>query len=46
VRAYFDGSITSTPQGAGGPTHRNMPDDEVAQIKRKLAQGHYARFVD
>jgi methionyl-tRNA formyltransferase len=46
VRDYFDGSITSTPQSPGGPTYRNMPDDDVAQVKRKLAQGRYARFVN
>jgi methionyl-tRNA formyltransferase len=46
VQAYFDGSITSTPQPAGGPTYRNMPDDDVAQVKLALAQGRYARFVD
>jgi methionyl-tRNA formyltransferase len=46
VRAYFDGTITSTPQGPGGPTHRNMPDEQVAEVKLKLAQGRYARLVD
>jgi methionyl-tRNA formyltransferase len=46
VRAYFDGTLTSTPQGPGGPTHRNMPDEQVAEVKLKLAQGRYARLVD
>lgn len=46
VRAWFDGTIVSTPQGAGGPAHRNMPDEQLAEVKLALAQGRYARFVD
>jgi methionyl-tRNA formyltransferase len=46
VRAYFDGSITSTPQPTGGPTYRNMPDEQVTEVKLALAQGRYSRFVD
>jgi methionyl-tRNA formyltransferase len=46
VRAYFDGTISSTPQPPGGPAHRNMPDDQLAEVKLALAQGRYSRFVD
>lgn len=46
VAAYADGSITSTPQGQGGATYRNMPADGVAEVERKLGEGRYAHFVD
>ena len=46
VRAYFDGSIRSTPQAREGATYRNMPDEGVARVKLKLARGEYAHFVD
>lgn len=46
VRAYFDGTITSTPQGQGGPARRNMPDDQLAEVKLALAQGRYSHLVD
>lgn len=46
VRAYFDGSIRSTPQAGGGTTYRNMPDEGIARIRLKLAQGGYTHFVD
>lgn len=41
-----DGTLTSTPQGEGRPAFRNMPDDQLAAVRRKLAEGTYARFVD
>jgi methionyl-tRNA formyltransferase len=46
VRAYANASIESRPQGPGGTTHRNMPAEGVAEVKRKLAEGRYAHFVD
>jgi methionyl-tRNA formyltransferase len=46
VRAYANGTIESRPQGPGGVTHRNMPAEGVAEVKRKLAEGRYACFVD
>jgi methionyl-tRNA formyltransferase len=46
VRAYADGSIRAHAQGPGGETFRNMPADEVEAVKRKLADGRYAHYVD
>jgi methionyl-tRNA formyltransferase len=46
VTAYRDQTITSTPQGEGGTTYRNMPPEGVAAVERKLAEGRYAHFVD
>ncbi|KIG12871.1 Methionyl-tRNA formyltransferase [Enhygromyxa salina] len=46
TQAYFSGTIRSTPQAPGGATYRNMPDEGVAQVKRKLARGEYAHLVD
>jgi methionyl-tRNA formyltransferase len=46
VRAYANGTLQSHPQAPGGVTYRNMPADEVEQVKRKLAEGRYAHYVD
>jgi methionyl-tRNA formyltransferase len=46
VRAYAGGSLESYPQGPGGTTYRNMPAEDVEQVKRKLAEGRYAHFID
>ena len=46
VRAYASGTIESHPQAPGGVTYRNMPAEEVEQVKRKLAEGRYAHLVD
>ncbi|MEZ4369642.1 MAG: formyltransferase family protein [Polyangiaceae bacterium] len=46
LEAFRDGTLTSTPQGPGAPAHKNMPDEQVAEMKRKLAEGRYAHFVD
>jgi methionyl-tRNA formyltransferase len=46
VRDYFAGTISATPQGPGGTTYRNMPEESVAEVKRKLAEGRYAHYVN
>ncbi|MCA9626674.1 MAG: hypothetical protein KC766_03360 [Myxococcales bacterium] len=46
LEAFRDGSLRATPQGQGAPAHKNMPDDQVARVKQKLAAGRYAHFVD
>ncbi|PRQ06523.1 formyltransferase family protein [Enhygromyxa salina] len=46
VRAYFDGSIRSTPQPPGGATYRNMCAEGVARVQLKLAEGRYPHLVD
>lgn len=46
VAAYFDGTIEPRPQGEGGETFRNMPEAGVAAVKRKLAEGRYAHFIE
>lgn len=46
VAAYAAGTLESTPQGPGGETYRNMPADEVAEVKAKLGAGRYAHYVD
>ncbi|MFV8749606.1 hypothetical protein ACNOYE_03525 [Nannocystaceae bacterium ST9] len=46
VAAYAAGTLESTPQGAGGITHRNMSPEGVERIQQKLAQGRYAHYVD
>lgn len=45
VQAHADGTLVATPQPEGGVTHRNMPDDQVEEVKRKLAEGRYAHFA-
>lgn len=35
------GKLRSTPQQAGGQTHRNMPAEGVLAVQRKLAEGRY-----
>lgn len=45
LEAFRDGTLTATPQGAGPPAHRNMPEDQVEAVKRKLAEGRYKHFV-
>ncbi|MGE0785078.1 MAG: formyl transferase [Sandaracinaceae bacterium] len=46
LEAYRDDRLATTPQGEGRPAFRNMPDDEVLAVKRKLADGSYRCFVD
>ena len=46
VGAYARGELVRTPQGEGPKAHENMPDDMVDAVKRKLADGRYAHFVD
>ena len=46
VEAWRAGTLTSRPQGEGGETHRDMPDEGVREVKRKLAEGTYSHFVD
>jgi methionyl-tRNA formyltransferase len=40
------GTLVSTPQPAGQPALKNMPDDMVEEVKRKLAAGTYRHLVD
>jgi methionyl-tRNA formyltransferase len=44
VLAWRAGSLSSTPQGVGDKTHRNMPEAGVQAIKQKLAAGLYAHI--
>lgn len=46
VAAYASGTLEPTPQAAGSPAYRNMPDEMVEQVRAKLAEGRYAHFVD
>ncbi len=46
VYAWRSGTLASRPQPAEGETHRNMPDEGVLEVKRKLAAGEYSHFVD
>jgi methionyl-tRNA formyltransferase len=46
VSAYANGTLESTPQGEGPKAYRNMPDEMVEQVRRKLAEGRYAHIVD
>ncbi len=46
VRRFVSGERSGTPQVGGGPAHRNMPDEMVAEVERKLARGRYRHFVD
>ena len=41
VQAWIAGELRSTPQPAGGETHRNMPEEGVLAVKRKLTEGRY-----
>ena len=45
VAAYAAGTLESHPQGPGGTTYRNMPDEGVERVRLKLAQGRYAHCV-
>lgn len=44
--AYAAGELRGEPQGEGPAARRNMAPQGVAAVKAKLAQGHYAHFVD
>jgi folate-dependent phosphoribosylglycinamide formyltransferase PurN len=46
VGAAARGALTATPQVGAGARYRNMDDGQLAAVKRKLADGHYAHFVD
>lgn len=46
LQALDAGTLEPRPQGEGGETHRNMPDEMVDEVKRKLAEGRYAGFAD
>ena len=45
LEAFRDGTLARTPQGEGVPAHRNMPDDQVEEVKKKLAEGRYTHLV-
>ena len=46
LEAYRDNRLVAKPQVGPGETHRNMPPEGVEEVKRKLAEGRYAHFVD
>jgi len=46
LESFRDGTLVSTPQGEGGPAHRTMPSEGVAEVRRRLAAGAYSHFVD
>jgi methionyl-tRNA formyltransferase len=46
VADWRAGRLVSEPQGEGGETHRNMPDEMVADVRAKLADERYAHYVD
>jgi methionyl-tRNA formyltransferase len=46
LQAHAAGALRGTPQPGGGKALRNMADDGVERVKRKLAEGRYAHFVD
>lgn len=46
VGAYAAGRLRATPQGEGPKAHKNMPEEMVEQVRRKLAEGRYAHIVD
>lgn len=41
-----DDTLERRPQGDGPKAYRNMPDEQVEAVKRKLADGGYAHYVD
>lgn len=46
LEAFRDDRLVATPQSEGRPALKNMPDEGVAAVKRKLADGRYACSVD
>ena len=46
LQAHAAGTLRGTPQEGGGKALRNMPDEGVERVKRKLAEERYAHFVD
>ncbi len=39
------GALDAQPQGHGAPARKNMPDEQLAAVKRKLARGEYAHYA-
>ena len=46
LTAHVAGTLVPTPQGPGGPAHKNMPDAMVAEVRAKLALGRYLCIVE
>ena len=46
LQAFAKRTLRGEPQPVGSPARRNMPPEGVERIKRKLADGRYAHFVD
>ncbi len=46
VESFARGAIRGVPQVGGEPARKNMPDEMVEAVKRKLARGEYAHLVD
>lgn len=44
LQGMRDGTLAPVPQPQGGEAHRNMPDEMVEAVKRKLADGTYLHF--
>lgn len=45
LEALRDDTLVTTPQGEGRPAFRNMPDEQVREVERKLAEGRYGHLV-
>lgn len=43
---YAAGTLQRVPQPVGGSAHRNMPEEMVEAVRRKLADGRYAHFLE
>jgi methionyl-tRNA formyltransferase len=46
LRAYAHDALVRTPQGGGPKAYKNMPEEMVAAVKQRLADGRYAHLVD
>lgn len=46
LQSHVAGRLVATPQGEGGAAHKNMPDEMVVEVERKLAEGRYRGYVD
>jgi methionyl-tRNA formyltransferase len=45
LRAYAGGRLCGRAQGPGPPARRNMPEEQVQEVRRKLAAGLYRHYA-